>query len=90
MLFTRLGRIVAFFGLLVGIWYVAGGLLIATGWLPEQIGIPEGVALSRYFPSKSSTGAVIDGIYTALPAIALGILTEINSSVRAFIKELQG
>ena len=91
MLFTRLGRIVAFLALLIGIWYVAGGLMIATGWWTEQTGMPEQAALARYFGSKATTGAVIDsGIYTALIAIALGILTEINSSVRAFIKELQG
>jgi hypothetical protein len=60
--------------------------MIATGWLT-----PEAGELARYFPSKSSTDAVIDrGIYVTLFAIALGILTEINSSVRAFIKELQG
>ena len=78
MMFTHLGRIVAFFMLLMGIWYVAGGLMIATGALA-----PEQAVLARYF-NKPTTGAVIDrGIYVALLAIALGILTEISSSVRA-------
>jgi hypothetical protein len=53
--------------------------MIATGVLA-----PEQFFLARYFPGKSGTGAVIDsGVYTILFAIALGILTEISSSVRA-------
>jgi hypothetical protein len=78
MIFTHLGRIVAFFALLTGILHVVGGLMIATGLLA-----PEQVALALFFPGKRSTGAVIDrGIYAALFAIALGILTEISSSLR--------
>jgi len=79
MMFTRLGHIVAFLALLIGIFQVAGGLMISTGWLT-----PEQVALTRYFTGKSSTGAVIDrGIYLALFGIALGILTEISYALRA-------
>jgi hypothetical protein len=55
MVFTKLGRIVAFLALVIGIFHIAGGLMIATGGLA-----PEKVALARYFPGKSSTGAVID------------------------------
>jgi len=77
MLFTNLGRIVAFLALLSGIFWVAGGLMIATGALG-----PEQAVLARYF-GKSTTGAVIDrGAYLILFAIALGILTEISRSVR--------
>ena len=76
MVFTKLGRIVAFFALLSGILYVASGLMFAAGWLP-----PEHFALARF--GKRSTGAVIDrGLYAILFSIALGILTEISSSVR--------
>jgi hypothetical protein len=61
MLFTNLGRIVAFLALLIGVWYVAGGLMIATGALA-----PEQAALARFF-GKRSTGAVVDsGVYTIL------------------------
>lgn len=78
MVFTKLGRIVAFFALLSGILYVASGLMFAAGWLP-----PEHFALARYFPGRRTTGAVIDrGLYAILFSIALGILTEISSSVR--------
>ena len=78
MIFTHLGRIVAFLALLIGIWWVAGGPMIATGALA-----PEECALARYF-GKKTTGAVIDrGLYAILFAIALGILTEISYAVRA-------
>jgi hypothetical protein len=77
MVFTNLGRIVAFLALLSGILWVAGGLMIATGALA-----PEQAALATFF-GKRSTGAVIDrGFYMILFSIALGILTEISRSVR--------
>ena len=44
MLFTNLGRIVAFLALLIGIVWVAGGLMIATGALA-----PEQAALAAFF-----------------------------------------
>lgn len=75
MLFTRLGRIVAFIALAAGILQIAIGLMIAAGLAGQ-----EGGALARY-SSKLSTATVIDGgIYVALFAIGLGILTEISSS----------
>jgi hypothetical protein len=79
MLFTHLGRIVAFIALVAGSFYVLVGLMIATGVLA-----PEQAVLARYFSSKFTTsGAVIDrGQYIILFAIALGILTEISFSVR--------
>jgi hypothetical protein len=79
MMFTHFGRIVAFLALLLGIYYVAGGLMIVAGWLE-----PKEAALATFFPGKSTTGAVIDrGTYYIGLAIALGILTEISFSVRA-------
>jgi len=78
MIFTKLGRIVAYLALLTGIVHVAGGLMIAAGWLA-----PKEAALAIFFPGKSTTGAVIDrGLYAVLFSIALGILTEISFSVR--------
>ena len=79
MLYTNLGRIVAVLAMVIGIWHIASGLMIATGGLA-----PEEFFLKRYFPGKSTTGAVIDhGMYIILFAIALGILTEISRCVRA-------
>ena len=58
MLFTHLGRIVAFIALVAGSFYVVVGLMIATGVLA-----PEQAVLARYFSSNSqhrvllSTGA---------------------------------
>jgi hypothetical protein len=77
MLFTRLGRVVAVLALIVGIFHVAFGLLVATGFFT-----PEEVALARPFGNKTS-GQVIDrGFYAILFSIALGILTEINYGIR--------
>ena len=74
MLFTRVGRVVAYFALAVGILTAVTGLFIALGFIG-----PNDAALARYFPRAGSTGAVIDrGLYTALFGIALGILTEIS------------
>ena len=80
MMFTHLGRIVAFLALLIGVWQVVFGFMIAF----DVIGPPE-AALARYFPSKyKTTGQVIDrGWYIILFGIAFGILTEISYSVRA-------
>jgi hypothetical protein len=78
MVFTNLGRVVAFILLLSGIFHIAGGLMIAAGWLtPEQ-------AALAVFPRRATTGAVIDrGLYAVLFGIALGILTEISYALRA-------
>jgi hypothetical protein len=79
MIFTKLGRIVAVLALVLGILTLLMGVSIATG----VVG-PYDAALARYFGRARSSGAVIDrGIYAILFAIALGILTEISSSVRA-------
>lgn len=79
MFFTHLGRIVAFLALAIGIWMIVGGVMIAS----EVIG-PYEEALARYFPSKGSSGAVIDRVvYIIIFSIALGILTEIRSALRA-------
>jgi hypothetical protein len=79
MVFTNLGRVVAFILLLSGIFHIAGGLMIAAGWLT-----PEQAALAVFFPRRATTGAVIDrGLYAVLFGIALGILTEISYSLRA-------
>jgi len=78
MLFTNLGRIVAVLALILGIFYLVGGLLIVTGWISPEAGV-----LARYFGRARSVGAVFDrGIFLVLFAIALGILTEISHSVR--------
>jgi hypothetical protein len=77
MFFARIGYLVAIFVLLIGIWNVAGGLMIATG----AVG-PYEAALERYFPSASSSGEVIDkGLRRVLIGIALGVLTEIAFSI---------
>jgi hypothetical protein len=79
MFFTHLGRVVAVLVLVIGIWNVVGGLMVANDmWGPYE------AALARYFPRAQSSGAVIDkGVYYVVFAIALGILTEISRSVRA-------
>jgi hypothetical protein len=78
MIFTRLGRAVAILALVAGVYNIAAGLMIAT----EMIG-PYEVALQRYFPSKSSSGQIIDrGIQFVVFSVALGILAEIRYALR--------
>jgi hypothetical protein len=82
MLYTRLGRIVVVLALVIGIWQVVGGFLIAI-MTPE-----DAAATARYFGRFQSTGELISrGTYIILFAIALGILTEISRSVHR-IREL--
>jgi purine-cytosine permease-like protein len=77
MIFTHLGRIVAFILLLSGIFHIAGGLMIAAGWL--ALNKPH----SRFFPTQSNNRCGYRQAYAVLFSIALGILTEISYSVRA-------
>jgi hypothetical protein len=80
MLYTTLGRIVAVFALVIGIWHIVGWAgFVFGGNTPDQLA----AALARYFPNRRSLGEVIDrGIYIILFAIGLGILTEISRNVR--------
>jgi hypothetical protein len=78
MLFTRLAYIVAVLGLALGLFNFTMGLLIASGFIG-----PYEAALARYFPTKSSSGEVIEmGFYMILFSIALGTLTEISYALR--------
>lgn len=74
MLFTNLGRVVAFVIILFGLFKVVIGWSVASGAVVE----PEPGA----YLGSSTSGQMIDhGIYTVLLAIALGTLTEISRSV---------
>jgi hypothetical protein len=78
MFYTRVGIIVAFLAIVVGISQITMGLLIAT----ETIG-PYQSALARYLPNSPSSGPAIDaGILKVIFAVALGILVEIRYAVR--------
>ena len=69
MFFTHLGRVVAILALVIGIWNVVGGLMVANDmWGPYE------AAMARYFPQSQSSGAVIDmGTYYVVFALALGV-----------------
>jgi hypothetical protein len=68
MLFTRLGYVVAVIALVLGTINFTMGMLIATG----VIG-PYEAALANFYPTKSTSGEVINmGMYLALFGIALG------------------
>ncbi len=74
MLFTNLGRVVAFVTFLFGLVKVGVGWSVASGTFVE----PEPGA----YLGLSTSGQMIDhGIYTLLFAVALGTLTEISRSV---------
>ena len=78
MFFTRLVRIVATIGLVLGLLRTAIGLGIATEFFSTYE-----AALARYGGSAASSGEMIDeGLYWALVSIVLGVLGEISVSVR--------
>lgn len=77
MFFTRLGRIVAGVALILGVFKVAGGIVMGMGLIGRSKG-----ALLKYYGKAVSSAEVIDtGIYIILFAIALGILTEIRTGL---------
>jgi hypothetical protein len=76
MIFTSLGKIIAWLTLIVGSLRVSAGILVASIDDPERYAF----AANRYLSSTS--GETIDkGIYTILIGVTLGILAEISSSV---------
>jgi len=79
MIFTLLGKVIAWLALIVGSLRVGMGFWIASIDDPVRYAF----AVKRYLGSVSSSGEAIDrGMYTVLFGIALGVLTEISTSVR--------
>ena len=84
MLFSHLARIVAVLVLVYAVLMVLIGVSIASG----QMGPPDAV-LTRYFPSASTTGQLIDkGIYSFVFAIALGALAETSFTLRKVFNKI--
>lgn len=72
-MYTKLGRVVAALALMVGVFHLALGVGIASGFLPEA---------SRAYLGNKTTGETIDqSVYVIVFAIILGILTEISRSL---------
>ncbi len=73
MWISKLARIVSVIILILSLFQVAMGLMIAT----EVIG-PYDVALAQFLPGRASTGEAINsGTYGLLVALGLGTLAEI-------------
>lgn len=79
MLFTFLGRILAWLAVVLGSFRIGMGFFVASFYDdPEQYTF----AVKRYLGSVSSSGEAINqGIYVIVIGIALGVLTDISSSV---------
>ena len=77
MFFTRLARVVAVIGLVLGVFRALLGLAIAAGYIG-----PYEAALARYTTASSSGEAISSGLIMTLLALALGTLAEISFSVR--------
>ena len=80
MFFTKIGTLLAYIGMVLGVLRVASGIFIASGALSNEINIS---AAKRYL-GTSTTGEAIDGglVLIAL-SVALGILCEISRSCKA-------
>jgi hypothetical protein len=76
LIFTSLGKIIAWLTLIVGSLRVSAGIFVASIDDPERYAF----AANRYI-SSTSAEAIDKGIYTILIGVTLGILAEISSSV---------
>ena len=77
MMFTRLGTIIAYIGLGLGILRVAMGFFIAAMFDDAA----SYAAASRRYLGSASTGEAIDsGVFYIVVSIALGVLCEISKS----------
>jgi len=86
MLYTNLGRVVAVLALIVGVLFIAVGLMGITAYWNDTVlmHFPGTSPELAHSPSRQQAGWYFDrGLYTVLFAIALGILTEISRNVRA-------
>jgi len=76
MIFTLLGKIIAWLALIVGSLRIGVGIFVASIDDPERYAF----AANRYLGSTG--GEAIDkGFYAVLIGVTLGILAEISSSV---------
>lgn len=77
MIFTRLGTIIAYVGLGLGILRVAMGFFIATVFNDAD----SYVAASKRYLGSASTGEAIDsGVFYIVVSVALGVVCEISKS----------
>lgn len=75
MFFTRLGLVVAWLALVVGVGRIVSALAVLWSEDPD--------AMRAQLLGSITTGRAIDqGVYAILFAVALGILTEISRSLR--------
>lgn len=73
-MFSYAARLVAIVALVSGIWQMALGLVISTGYLDPDL-------LSQ-FTTASSGQAIDEGLYWIMFGVALGTLAEIGLAVR--------
>lgn len=75
MFFSKVARMIAILGLLLGLVNIGIAALVISQPTPEQ----REAALKAFMPSYSTTGEAIDrAIYVILGSIALGTLAEIG------------
>ncbi len=76
MIFTKIGTVVAVLLILLGVFAIASGFIVAEN--PELSG--------RYFSSNTGSGERIDqGFYTVGLGIAAGVITEISRSLAKLV-----
>lgn len=74
MTFSTMGRVLAFLMIVFAVLRVTMGFIVAS------IGTPE--AAARYLGSRSSGGAIDQGLILLALGIVVGVLTDISRSVR--------
>jgi hypothetical protein len=76
-MFSRLAQIVAWIALIMGLWRLAMGISIASGWMT-----PAEAVLKRYFGDDSIGEVINEGTYMTLFGLGLGTLAEIGLALR--------
>ena len=83
MLFTSLGKLLAWLTLGLGSLRTGMGLFVASYDDPERYAF----AVTRYLGSVSSGESIDRGIYLIAVGVALGVITDISSSVAKWRSE---
>lgn len=79
MLFTRVGRIIAWLVLIFALFRIGTGAVVLTGYLVE-------LEPGRFLGYGTPAEAIDEGLFGLAFAFILGVLTEISSSIYSATK----
>jgi len=80
MFFTKIATIIAYFGVVLGVWKVVAGFFIAFSTETLALNME---ASKHYLGTSTSGEAINEGCVYLGISITLGVLTEISKSISA-------